>query len=67
MLQLTKDETTKLTDAAMHSFTVLHGVEIRQRKLSKALLAAELRQLDLFGPSVHYTGHEDYVPGGGES
>ncbi len=56
---------TKLCDAAMLAFGVLHQEEIDRRKLAKARLAIELTELDLFAPALHYSDAEDYVPGGG--
>jgi hypothetical protein len=55
---------TVLTDAAMHVFGVLHGIEIEARRSAKERLMAELARLDLFAPEPDHT---DYVPGGGAS
>lgn len=55
---------TKLCDAAMLAFGVLHQEEIDRRKVAKARLAAELTELDLFAPALHYSDAEDYLPGG---
>lgn len=55
-----------LVDAAMYLFSTLHDIERGAKKQVNARLKAEMKQLDLFGPRLHYTDVEDYAPSGGE-
>lgn len=55
-----------LVDAAMHLFSTLYDIEREAKRAVNARLKAEVKKLDLFGPQLHYTNHEDYAPSGGE-
>ena len=54
----------KLTDAAQTLFGTLYDIEKAMKRVAKNRLAAEMDKLDLFGPTEHYLGIEDYEPGG---
>lgn len=55
-----------LVDAAMHLFSTLYDIEREAKRATNARLKAEMKKLDLFGPQLHYTNHEDYAPSSGE-
>lgn len=63
---LTPKRITVLADTAGRMFDVFYDIERQQRRAAKTHLTAELDTLDLFGPRLHYTNHEDYTPGGGQ-